>query len=69
MSFIQTDGLKLHEVEKLVLSEALMKTHGHVAEAAALLGISTKGMYNKIRKHKIEHVKKAMRDLRRGRST
>jgi DNA-binding NtrC family response regulator len=46
-------GATLQEVEKLLIARTLQEVHGNKREAAEILGISRKGIYNKIRRHQI----------------
>ena len=43
----------MSEWECRVLSVALERTHGNQTEAARLLGISARSIYNKIKKHRL----------------
>ena len=46
-------GKTLEEIEKLAIVETLEAVGGNKAEAARRLGISEKGMYNKLKRHEI----------------
>ena len=47
-------GLTLEEVEKIVISASLEKNKGHRKNTAKMLGISEKGLRNKIKKYDLE---------------
>lgn len=44
-------GTSLHDVEKKMLEQALLATNNNRKEAARLLGISRRAIYNKLHKH------------------
>jgi DNA-binding NtrC family response regulator len=46
-------GTTLEQAEKELIAKTLSEVHGNKGEAARLLGISRKGIYNKVKKYRI----------------
>ena len=43
-----------HELERKAIIEALQRTHGHKARAAALLGLTRFQLYSRLKRYDIE---------------
>jgi transcriptional regulator with GAF, ATPase, and Fis domain len=44
----------LHELERKAIVDALQRTHGHKARAAALLGLTRFQLYSRLKRYDIE---------------
>lgn len=44
----------LNQAEKMNITKVLRKTNGHITLSSKLLGVSRSGLYNKLRKYKID---------------
>ena len=47
-------SVDLHELERKAIVDALQRTHGHKARAAALLGLTRFQLYSRFKRYDIE---------------
>jgi DNA-binding NtrC family response regulator len=51
---LPAEGVRLEQLEKVLIEETLKRTRGNVSRAAAMLGVSRGALRNKLARHKID---------------